>query len=144
MKFPTNEMSYRNMIILLLILFSASAQYEYISGNKTNKIPINYTPPYPGALEKHTMTMDSANNIYLFGGISYKGASQIKVNLLWKYDVMNEIWTLVYRPADEVANYTAPYPGRMSLHASVSDRDGNIYVHGGNGFDSVGEGSFKV
>lgn len=47
----------------------SSNAWEFLCGNKTINVDVNYDAPYPGGIYQHTMCMDNARRlIYIFGG----------------------------------------------------------------------------
>jgi len=104
----------------------------------------------PGTRNCSTIWIDNNGNLWLFGGDGYDSVGNwLFLNDLWKFDGTN--WTWV--SGDNIGNQSGVYgnkgvadglntPG--ARHGSVSwiDNNGNLWLFGGVGYNSVGDISF--
>ena len=104
----------------------------------------------PGSRDGHSGWADASNNFYVFGGNGY-GSSGTKgyLNDLW-YGVSSSgqrewSWAGGDSTLDQRGDYgtegtgsLATTPGARSGQASCSDRSGNYWIFGGNGYDATG------
>ncbi|MBA2406546.1 MAG: PKD domain-containing protein [Chitinophagales bacterium] len=97
----------------------------------------NNTPP---ALYGPAMWINSSDNIYLFGGVTY--------NTLWKYDVAGNTWTWIN---GSTFNSASGVYGTMGIPSSLNtpgargygflswkDLNGDFWIYGGVGYDESG------
>jgi len=102
----------------------------------------------PGARSRAVSSIDSAGNLWLFGGTGYdsQGISNL-LNDLWEYNPTAKTWTWV--SASNVRNAFGVYgskgtsaasnvPGARDLAVSWFDSAGNFWLFGGYGMDSLG------
>jgi hypothetical protein len=107
----------------------------------------------PGGRWEATHWTDSAGNLWVFGGYGYDSAGQLGyLNDLWELSpAMNEwAWmggseTIPGVNGGQPGTYGAPgtpaaanTPGSRSESVGWSDNSGNLWLFGGNGFDSAG------
>jgi N-acetylneuraminic acid mutarotase len=102
----------------------------------------------PGERGQSTSWIDSAGNLWLFGGYGFDsvGANSI-LSDLWKYTPSNGQWTWVSGPATvgvkgtygtQGAGSASNAPGARAKAASWVDAAGNFWIFGGNGTDANG------
>ncbi|MGH3430533.1 MAG: kelch repeat-containing protein, partial [Mycobacteriales bacterium] len=102
----------------------------------------------PGARYSASSWIDSAGNLWLFGGYGYDSSGAVgKLNDLWQYSPSTGLWTWI--GGEEVANVTGVYgtlgtasagnvPGARQAASSWIDSAGNLWLFGGVGYDSSG------
>jgi Galactose oxidase, central domain len=106
----------------------------------------------PGARYSATSWMDKQGNFWLFGGMGYDSTGTVGyLNDLWKGSYNSSaqwIWTWV--AGSSVANTKGSYgtkgvasasnaPGARYLSSNWMDKQGNLWLFGGYGTDSVGD-----
>lgn len=102
----------------------------------------------PGAREGDDVWRDASGNVWLFGGYGYDSKGTLgELNDLWKYSPSNGQWTWV--AGSDTANAAGDY-GTLGTSASTNilgarddapgwlDGSGNIWVFGGEGYNSSG------
>ena len=98
----------------------------------------------PGARNPAATWTDANGNLWLFGG----QLQAESLNDLWKYNPAGTTWTWV-GGSNNVANSAGIYgikdmasagnfPGARSSANSWTDKNGNLWLFGGNGYDSAG------
>lgn len=91
----------------------------------------------PGAREWATAWVDSANDLWLFGGQGYDASGTNGVlNDLWEYNVSSNEWTWVSGASTAWASGSMPpagQPGGRSGAVAWVDGSGNFWIFGGNG-----------
>jgi hypothetical protein len=102
----------------------------------------------PPSRQASAAWIDNQGNFWMFGGFT-SGTNGF--NDLWKYDPIANQWTWISGSkgaVSTVGNYgkqgiAAPtnVPGARWLSAAWSDIHGNLWLFGGEGFDTVGNGS---
>ena len=96
----------------------------------------------PGAREDATGWVDSAGNLWLFGGQGYDGAGATgSLDDLWKYNVGTGQWTWVAGEATAYgsgASGPAGEPGARSGAVGWTDASGNLWLFGGMGTQGSG------
>ncbi|MBP9102431.1 MAG: hypothetical protein KBF82_01110, partial [Chitinophagaceae bacterium] len=100
----------------------------------------------PGSRNSASTWTDGNNNLWLFGGNGFdESTSYQDLNDLWKYNIITNEWTWVKgnKNGNIYGSYgTIEIPGNNnkpgSRHGSVSWADGvgNLWLFGGNGYDS--------
>jgi hypothetical protein len=103
----------------------------------------------PGARSGSVSWIDSSGNLWLFGGQGYGpvGTGYGYLNDLWKFDPVSGNWTWV--GGANIVNQNGVYgtkgtadasndPGARSGSVSWIDSNGNLWLFGGNGYDSTG------
>jgi gliding motility-associated-like protein len=109
------------------------------SSSATNVIPAKYAS---------TGGVDVSGNLWIFGGEDGRG----KTNDLWKFNPVIAQWTWV--AGDNTANQPGVYsikgvstqsnkPGARSGAVSWTDASGNIWIFGGDGYNSSSSGSLN-
>lgn len=108
-------------------------------GSKGSAAPGNI----PGARDGAVSWIDGSGKLWLFGGVS--GSSYY--NDLWSYDPSSSEWTWVSGSASTDASgvygsqgvaAAANTPGARALATAWSDGAGNLWLFGGQGYDSAG------
>lgn len=129
--------------------------WTFVAGSGSVDQPGNYTtaPLAPGSRTNAVTWVDAAGNFWLFGGFGYDGQSPAKngfLNDLWEYT--GGAWVFVSGGNTNKANQNGIYgtqgtgasanmPGGRQEAAGWADANGNLWLFGGEGEDSVGTGS---
>jgi N-acetylneuraminic acid mutarotase len=102
----------------------------------------------PGARQAATSWIDSAGNLWLFGGVGFDSTGALgNLNDLWRFSPSTGFWTWV--SGADVANASGVYgtlgtaavssvPGGRDSMSSWIDSAGVLWVFGGYGIDSTG------
>jgi N-acetylneuraminic acid mutarotase len=102
----------------------------------------------PGARWCAMSWTDPSGNFWLFGGIGFDSNGSIgSFNDLWEFNTSSKEWTWIsggttvnakgsYGTLGQAAN--ANVPGSRAIAASWTDVSGNLWLFGGNGYDSAG------
>jgi len=105
----------------------------------------------PGARVNAVSWKDSSGNFWLFGGYGYDGATPTPtlgfLNDLWEYSTTTHTWVFV--SGSNLANQNGVYgtqgtaastnaPGGRQEAVGWADANGNLWLFGGEGEDSVG------
>jgi N-acetylneuraminic acid mutarotase len=102
----------------------------------------------PGARQAATSWIDSAGNLWLFGGVGFDSTGALgNLNDLWRFSPTTGYWTWV--SGADVANASGVYgtlgtaavssaPGGRDSMSSWIDSAGNLWLFGGYGIDSTG------
>jgi len=133
-------------------------QWTWISGSKTVNQTGNYgikgTPAgtnVPGARQASMAWLDGSGNFWLFGGFDLDSTgSPNALNDLWEFKA--GVWT--WMSGANVVNQTGVYgtqgvgaatnvPGARWSSAAWTDASGNLWLFGGQGYDSTGNGSLN-
>jgi len=101
----------------------------------------------PGARAYSSAWTDASGNFYLFGGLGLGATGfQSYINDLWKYNSVSGTWTWLSGSNSTGASgvygflangSTSVVPGARYAAASWSDPAGNLWLFGGQGFDST-------
>jgi Galactose oxidase, central domain/Kelch motif len=126
--------------------------WTFVAGSLGTDQPGNYTTGTlaPGARTNAVTWTDSSGNFWLFGGYGYDGQSPSVLgflNDLWEYTSGN--WVFVSGGNTNKANQNGIYgtqgtaastnmPGGRQEAAGWADANGNLWLFGGEGEDSVG------
>lgn len=132
-------------------------EWTWMSGSSTSGQPGIYgtqgtaaSTNAPGARMDSTGCVDASGNLWLFGGVGFdsQGAAQAFLNDLWKYSAGQWTWMRgpsVSNPFSELPTYgTQGAPSAMNVpggrYSSVcwTDASGNVWLFGGDGYDSTG------
>jgi len=102
----------------------------------------------PGARQAASSWIDSAGNLWLFGGIGYDASGDVgNLNDLWKYSPGTRQWTWVSgSTADNASGVygtqgtaaASNVPGARQAAISWVDASGNLWLFGGVGYDAAG------
>jgi hypothetical protein len=132
--------------------------WEWVSGsNTTNSVGVYgtqgvaSTSNVPGARQGSISWTDSSGNLWLFGGYGYASSSSTEgwLNDLWVFNPTAKTWEWV--SGSNNANATGVYgtqgvasmsyvPGARQNSISWTDGSGNLWLFGGYGYASNGEG----
>lgn len=106
----------------------------------------------PGARDDAFTWTDSSGNLWLFGGRGkdYVG-TQGELNDLWEFNPLTNEWAWI--SGSKTANTSAVYgtqgvpstsniPGPRDSGVAWTDKNGNLWLFGGNGYDSTGKQGF--
>ncbi len=92
---------------------------------------------------------DANENLWLFGGSGYDSSSTGLLNDLWKFDGMMWTWVSGSASRDETGVYgskgvanPANVPGSRWQSIGWVDGNGDLWLFGGDGFDSIGESGY--
>jgi hypothetical protein len=136
----------------------ATGQWTWINGSKTVNQSGNYgtqgvtaATNIPGARETSMSWIDASGNFWLFGGFDLDSTgSPAALNDLWEFS--GGQWT--WKSGANVVNQTGVYgtqgvgaatnvPGARWSSAAWTDQNGNLWLFGGQGYDSTGNGSLS-
>jgi hypothetical protein len=105
----------------------------------------------PGGRWQSVSWTDSSGNFWLFGGTGYDSTGTEGVlNDLWEFNTTTKQWTWVNGSSTVNAkgNYgtqgtsaASNAPGSRNNPVSWTDKSGNLWLFGGNGYDSTGASS---
>jgi hypothetical protein len=101
---------------------------------------------FPGSRTNPMTWTDASGNLWLFGGYGYDGGSPATLgflNDLWMYSTSTGKWTFVSGGLTSMANQNgvysgSPMPGGRQEAVGWADANGNLWLFGGEGLDSVG------
>jgi len=100
-------------------------------------------PGQPGARSFSTAWSDAAGNLWLFGGYGYDGnGAQGFLNDLWRYSIITNQWTWMggsslRNQSGTISTLGQPgQPGGRDQATGWTDPSGNLWLFGGQGFDS--------
>jgi N-acetylneuraminic acid mutarotase len=99
----------------------------------------------PGARSSAVSWIDASGNLWLFGGLGYDSAGgKGTLNDLWKFDGTYWTWVSGANSVNQSGSYgtqgvaaVANVPGARSSAVSWSDASGNLWLFGGDGYDSA-------
>lgn len=136
----------------------ATSKWTWIGGPKTVNSAGTYgtqgspsTSNWPGGRYGFGTARDAAGNLWLFGGSGYDSAGTLgTLNDLWKFNTSTRQWTWV--AGSNLVNQSGAYgtkgtsspsnhPGARNADM-VADPSGNLWIFGGNGYDSNGWSSY--
>src|SRR5579864_8632430 len=100
----------------------------------------------PGARHIGVSWIDKSGNFWLFGGDGRDSTGSFgHLNDLWKFDGKNWTWASGANTANQFGVYgtrgtasSSNVPGARNFPTSWSDGNGNLWLFGGGGYDSVG------
>jgi len=149
-----------------------SGAWTWMSGSDTASTPTNAQPGIygtkgvaaasnvPGARVSAVSWIDNSGNLWLFGGDVYDWLGELGIlNDLWEFNPTSKEWTWV-SGANQVATKnggssglygvygtqgvvaSTNIPGARSGAVSWTDSSGNLWLFGGQGYDSSGENGF--
>jgi len=140
-------------------LNSTNQMWTWVSGANTVNQPGVYgiqgipsVGNLPGARQSAVSWIDSSGNFWLFGGFGIDSTGKTgNLNDLWMFNPTNKTWTWVSGsntvPANGVISGVygtqgipapANVPGARNSAVSWGDKNGNLWLFGGYGFDSTG------
>lgn len=103
----------------------------------------------PGGRQGSVGWTDANENFWLFGGSGYDSSSTGLLNDLWKLDGMMWTWVSGLASKDETGVYgskgvanPANVPGSRWQSIGWVDGNGDLWLFGGDGFDSTGESGY--
>lgn len=132
----------------------ANNEWTWINGSNTTNQTGSYgtmgiadSSNMPGARENSVSWVDTAGNLWLFGGWGYAASGIGNLNDLWKYDITNNKWTWV--KGSNTTNQNGSYgsigtsastnlPGGRQGALSWTDTAGNFWMFGGTGYPDSG------
>lgn len=137
----------------------ASNNWTYMGGY----IPVNQKGVYgtrsiatafnkPSGREKAMAFNDASGNFYLFGGKSSSNLAYAAANDIWRYSPASGQWTWLHgdtayylRSVYGQAGVSNPksQPGTRGQATTFKDNNGNLWMFGGSGTDSLNEGSLN-
>jgi len=129
---------------------TTEGQWTFVGGSNLVDQPGNYSSGTltPGSRTNAVTWVDAAGNFWLFGGFGYDGQSVLGfLNDLWEYT--GGKWVFVSGGTTNKANQNGNYgtqgtaastnmPGGRQEAAGWADANGNLWLFGGEGEDSVG------
>jgi hypothetical protein len=106
----------------------------------------NYTTGtlFPGSRTNPVTWTDGSGNLWLFGGYGYDSQNVLGyLNDLWEFNTTSHKWTFVSGGTTNMANQNGVYatpalPGGRQEAVGWADANGNLWLFGGEGEDSVG------
>lgn len=130
-------------------------QWTWVSGSNVGGAKGTYgtlgaasSTNVPGSREFGSSWIDASGNLWLFGGYGYD-ANKIRGRLedMWEFSPSNQQWTWV--AGNKQANTSGTYgtqgtpaasntPGARNGGVTWVDTSGNLWLFGGNGYDSSG------
>lgn len=135
----------------------ATRQWTWVSGSTTGdaaglygKLGVAAPGNMPGGRYGAFSWIDTAGNLWLFGGEGYNNTNPIGTNWyndLWSFNPLTREWTWVSGSSTfsspgvyGLLGTAAPLnvPGARYFGASWTDPSGNFWLFGGAGFDSTG------
>jgi len=136
---------------------TATGNWTWMHGSSTGyqvavygSLGVPSTGNTPGGRRSAVSWSDSAGNLWLFGGLYYDGVSLMdRFNDLWKYTPSQGTWTWV--TGDNTLGTAGRYgtlgvpsaentPGAREQAVSWTDTSGNLWLFGGWGNDTNGNG----
>ncbi len=101
----------------------------------------------PGARNGGRAWNDADGNFWIFGGHGYDEINSGKLNDLWKYNPVTNLWTWV--SGDNTVNHNPTYgirgtaganntPGSRTASTAWTDSNGELWLFGGYGYDLNG------
>jgi len=135
----------------------SAGQWTWMSGSSLDNQAGNYgtlgiaaPSNVPGARIQANGWTDSAGNLWLFGGFGFDSTGQyLFLNDLWMYSAGEWIWMSGSNVGNQNGIYgtvglaaPANVPGARSLSVTWTDPSGNLWLFGGDGFDSAGNDEY--
>jgi N-acetylneuraminic acid mutarotase len=134
----------------------SSGQWTWIGGEDAANATGAYgtlgtaaTTNAPGARQGASSWTDSSGNFWLFGGVGYDSTGAVgNLNDMWRYSPSSAEWTWLSGGGGDNASgfYGTPgtaaagnVPGGRNSTSSWIDSSGNLWLFGGDGFDSRGD-----
>lgn len=140
-------------------------QWAWMGGGKTvnqhgiyGRLNVGSTTNIPGAREGDVAWADPGDHVWLFGGLgkSGQGSSAGMLNDIWKFDVKTLVWTWVGGLSTPGTHQGPQWTGESGVYGTQgvpapgnipgsrvspaiwTDGEGNFWLLGGSGFDSLG------
>jgi N-acetylneuraminic acid mutarotase len=155
------------MILAILFCRSLSAQqgeWTWIGGNSTagqagiyGTLGSASAENYPGARHDGAHWTDKNGNFWIFGGIGMDSSGNLgKLNDLWEFNTGSDEWTWVSGSSTLPTSIQCPSCGRSGVYGTLTqaasgntpgarvecinwtDENGNLWLFGGQGYDSAG------
>ncbi len=136
----------------LWVYTPSNGQWAYVAGgidvsSTVGTTGIGSTSNIPGARGSSVVWTDNVGHIWVFGGKGYgttSGSLSSLLNDLWTFDPTSKQWTYVSGPQNPNTNpgvYFLPgqgtsQPGARATSVGWVDSSGQLWMFGGNGFDS--------
>ena len=138
-----------------------ASQWTWVAGSKTVNPTGHYgtlgTPNgqlnFPGGRQASMSWLDSTGNFWVFGGFDLDSTGNPDaLNDLWEYNATTGVWT--WMSGANVGKQKAVYgtqgvaaptnvPGARWSAAAWADHNGNLWLFGGEGYDSTANGSLS-
>lgn len=98
------------------------------------------TEMMPGSRESAASWTDSQNNLWLFGGHGYGAQGAVgSLNDLWRWDGSQWHWVSGSQFSNQAGEYAnTRVPGARNYAMSWIDSGNNLWLFGGQGYDSIG------
>ena len=102
----------------------------------------------PGARQGSAFWKDNQQFIYMFGGFGYDSSVTGYLNDFWKYNPSTDKWTWINNGYAKItAQYgkkgvesSTNFPGARKYANAWTDVNGNFWLFGGYGYDSINQG----
>jgi N-acetylneuraminic acid mutarotase len=161
---------FSSLLGFAVLAFSAAAQttapneWTWVGGNSTGNLPGVYgtlgTPAagnIPGTRNSVSSWTDRQGNFWLFGGQGFDSTGFMGyLNDLWEYSPTSKDWAWMGGGNTLPGNYaglpgvygtletpsSSNIPGSRWLAATWTDSSGNLWLFGGNGYDSTGNSGY--
>lgn len=137
----------------------SSNEWTWMNGNKTINEPGIYSAQgtsnssnRPGARYCSQNWTDKDGNLWLFGGYGFGHAICGELNDIWKYNISTNEWTWIKGDSSvaQIGIYgtkglpvNSNNPGGRYLSSSWADKNGNLWLFGGYGYDQNMLGSLN-
>ena len=135
----------------------ATNLWTWVGGSNTSKASgvygtqgVTAATNIPGARAQLRVWQDSSGNVWLFGGLGYDSSGALgSLNDLWKYTPPTKQWTWMGGSSTGGANNqagiygtlgapsAANIPGGRDGAAGWTDKNGNLWLFGGQGYDAT-------
>jgi N-acetylneuraminic acid mutarotase len=155
---PAAPLSPTGLLNDLWKLDAGTGQWTWVSGSNTINPSGSYgvkgTPALtnvPGPRQAHISWIDGSGNFWLFGGFDLDSTgSQAALNDLWEFSAGQWTWVSGANVANQTGVYGAQgvaaatnVPGARWSSAAWADASGSLWLFGGQGYDSTGNGSLS-
>jgi N-acetylneuraminic acid mutarotase len=144
--------------VLCPVAFAQTGEWAWMSGSDTayatgvyGKLGVAAPTNVPGARENAASWIDATGNLWFFGGTqNCNGCYWGPANDLWKYSPSTGYWTWMSGSDDGADPQPGVYgtqgvaaagnvPGSRDSAISWIDANGNLWLFGGEGYDSASE-----